>query len=186
MRARHLGALVLAATAISAAASLAQATVVSPFSTYSFAGQCTDCSGVATASLMLEDYTPGTALDPSEFVSFTYGGSNLLSSYTLTNAFELEGALGVAPGYYNVSIFGYGDQGYFDFTSTTTGSWSTGPLDVADMGGQGTWNNGSTPISAAPEPSTWLLMFAGVTGIGLMLRSAKRNHGFRFKDAFSV
>ena len=40
--------------------------------------------------------------------------------------------------------------------------------------------------SAAPEPSTWLLMFAGIGGIGLMLRRAKETMGFRFKDAFSA
>ncbi len=38
--------------------------------------------------------------------------------------------------------------------------------------------------SAAPEPSTWILMFAGLGGIGLMLRQAKRKMGFRIKDAF--
>ena len=40
--------------------------------------------------------------------------------------------------------------------------------------------------SAAPEPSTWLLMFAGIGGIGLMMRRAKQISGFRFKDAFSA
>ena len=40
--------------------------------------------------------------------------------------------------------------------------------------------------SAAPEPSTWLLMLAGIGGIGLMLRQAKRKMGFRFKDALSA
>ena len=38
-------------------------------------------------------------------------------------------------------------------------------------------------VSAAPEPSTWLLMFAGIGGIGVMLRRAKKTMGFRFKDA---
>ncbi len=45
---------------------------------------------------------------------------------------------------------------------------------------------GSSPISAAPEPSIWLLMFAGIGGIGLMLRRAKSTMGFRFKDALSA
>ena len=36
--------------------------------------------------------------------------------------------------------------------------------------------------SAAPEPSTWVLMFAGIGGIGLVLRQAKRKIGFRFKE----
>ena len=41
-------------------------------------------------------------------------------------------------------------------------------------------------VSAAPEPSTWLLMFAGIGGIGLMLRRAKKTMSFRFKDAFAA
>ena len=44
----------------------------------------------------------------------------------------------------------------------------------------------SSSVSAAPEPSTWLLMFAGIGGIGLMLRQAKRKMGFRFKDALAA
>ena len=40
--------------------------------------------------------------------------------------------------------------------------------------------------SAAPEPSTWLLMFAGIGGIGLMLRRAKKSMSFRFKDALAA
>ena len=39
-------------------------------------------------------------------------------------------------------------------------------------------------VSAVPEPSTWLLMFAGIGGIGLMLRRARRTMRFRFEDAF--
>ena len=40
--------------------------------------------------------------------------------------------------------------------------------------------------SAAPEPSTWALMIAGLGGIGLMLRRAKKTMGFRLKAAFSA
>ena len=41
------------------------------------------------------------------------------------------------------------------------------------------------PASATPEPATWALMFAGLAGIGLMLRRARRTMGFRFRDAFA-
>jgi uncharacterized protein YaiE (UPF0345 family) len=37
-------------------------------------------------------------------------------------------------------------------------------------------------VSAVPEPSTWLLMIAGIGGIGLMLRRAKKSVGFGFRD----
>jgi hypothetical protein len=41
-------------------------------------------------------------------------------------------------------------------------------------------------ISAAPEPSTWLLMIAGIGGIGLMLRRAKTAVGLRDAAALAV
>ena len=41
-------------------------------------------------------------------------------------------------------------------------------------------------VSAAPEPSTWLLMLAGIGGIGLMMRRARKALGFRFEDALSA
>ncbi len=40
-------------------------------------------------------------------------------------------------------------------------------------------------LSAAPEPSTWLLMLAGVGGIGLAFRQAKKRHGFTFASALA-
>ena len=40
----------------------------------------------------------------------------------------------------------------------------------------------ATAVSAAPEPSTWLLMFPGIGGIGLMLRRAKKTTAFQFRS----
>jgi len=37
----------------------------------------------------------------------------------------------------------------------------------------------ASTVSAAPEPSTWLLMIAGIAGIGLMLRRTKKAEGWR-------
>ncbi|MHB8287114.1 MAG: PEP-CTERM sorting domain-containing protein [Caulobacteraceae bacterium] len=42
---------------------------------------------------------------------------------------------------------------------------------------------GGATISAAPEPSTWLLMLAGIGGLGLMLRQNRSEATFRFKNA---
>ena len=39
-------------------------------------------------------------------------------------------------------------------------------------------------VSAAPEPSIWILMLAGIGGIGFILRQAKKVSGLRFKDSF--
>ena len=40
-------------------------------------------------------------------------------------------------------------------------------------------------VSAAPEPASWLLMFAGLGGIGLMMRRARDRMGVRIKDVFA-
>ena len=66
--------------------------------------------------------------------------------------------------------------------------FNTGAYIIADgaTDGEGTLNISNGQVSAAPEPSTWLLMIAGVGGIGLMLRRAKKTAGFRFKNAFAA
>ncbi len=42
------------------------------------------------------------------------------------------------------------------------------------------------PISGAPEPSTWLLMFAGVGAAGLMIRQSKRKSDFQPRNTVSI
>ena len=42
---------------------------------------------------------------------------------------------------------------------------------------------GDFQISAVPEPAAWLLMIAGIGGVGLMLRRARRSMGLQFNDA---
>ncbi len=74
------------------------------------------------------------------------------------------------------------------FAVTGTGS-DTLTFGAQDVPGYLSLDNVSvtaSSVSAAPEPSTWLLMFAGLGGIGLMLRRAKKTMGFRFKDALSA
>ena len=49
------------------------------------------------------------------------------------------------------------------------------------VGDDGTSIAITSAVSAAPEPSTWLLMIAAIGGVGLMLRRAKKTMGFRFR-----
>src|SRR5689334_11312287 len=53
-------------------------------SSYQFVGNCSDCAGTAMATLVLQNYTPGSALNNSDFVSLTYS-SNLLNFTLLAN-----------------------------------------------------------------------------------------------------
>jgi len=124
-------------------------------SVYDFSGSCSDCQNTGSGVLTLQDYTPGTALSASNFVSFTYS-SNLLTfnitqseldfntigvagttpfvSGPTTTSLGLTGALGATAGpadfYLNASVT-EGDANYsinFDScASAVCGSGLTGP-----------------------------------------------------------
>ena len=85
-------------------------------------------------------------------------------------------------------LFNLNGTRYYGLTDVAVNA-GTQLLDVAGSfaGAKGTTGSydGTVAftVSAAPEPSTWLLMFAGIGGIGLMMRRAKTTMGFRFKDA---
>ena len=92
------------------------------------------------------------------------------------------------------------DQGGISFSTASGTDYNFYSLDNAYAVLSSTtepyaWASNRSPLnrlcatyvsSAVPEPSTWLLLIAGIGGIGLMLRRAKQTMGFRFKDAFSA
>lgn len=181
-----------AATVLLGAASAAQAlTAVSQ--TYFFFGDCLDCTlnsapGEPMATLVLSgDYVPGNNLDYTDFVSFSYVGSNLVDPYMVIVPPEdvelnpgqwplgsISGSMDSNPGPKNVLIeFSDGLR----FESMSSGSWYTcapGPkgyysgtcdyLNNNDFGRQGSWNQ---PI---PEPGTYALMALGLGVLGLAAR----------------
>ncbi len=145
---------------------------------FTFRGDCSDCydgSGSVSATLTLQNYTPGDAIDASEFVSFSYGGSDLFPAYSITDLGDLgdiEGSLGSSPGFYNVNLFGRVSGGetfdYDYFNTDDMGGWNTGVVQSADIGVNGVWNE--TTTSAAPEPAAWALTALGVGFAGAALR----------------
>ena len=81
----------LAASLMGLVSVQAQAVAVAPppLSTFNFTGNCVDCaqfqespSYAVTARLILKNYFQGTPIFAANFVSFSYGGSNLLSVRT--------------------------------------------------------------------------------------------------------
>ena len=80
------------------------------------------------------------------------------------------------------TVNGTADFSYAFFGPPGAGETITGGLTPTSL----VTYDGLANLSAAPEPSTWLLMMAGVGGIGLMLRRAKRTMRFRLKDALSA
>jgi hypothetical protein len=161
-------------------ASVAQADAPLDQSTFTFSGQCFGCTGPATATLTLQDYTPGAALANTNLVDFSYTSSTMSFDINPANEFltvdSLSGSIGAAPDAYDVHIasefLGFIPIGIFD--SSSTGAWDASSGFIvnygSDCGRDGMWNGG---VSAAPEPSTWALMIAGVGLIGLTFRRGR-------------
>ena len=88
-------------------AASASATLISN-QVYDFSGTCSDCTGTATAELTLTgDYTLGSTLSSSNFISFHYDGTNLVSAFTILpsdSGFFVSGFLNTVPGSDNVEI----------------------------------------------------------------------------------
>ena len=85
-----LRALAVAAGLAAGAAGSAQAALVVQQSTYYFNANCTDCAVASNSAtygvlgtLVLQNYTAGDAITESNFVSFTYSGSNLIPGFTV-------------------------------------------------------------------------------------------------------
>ena len=175
---RILTAAVLAMALTGGASGYAAAATAPTQEVFTFHGDCTDCydgAGSVSATLTLQNYTPGDDIDASEFVSFAYGGSDLFPAYTITDlgAFgDIGGSLGSAPGFYNVNLFGLVSGGeafdYDYFNTDDMSGWNTGVVQAADIGVNGVWNEAAAP--AAPEPATWALTALGVGFAGAALR----------------
>ena len=123
--------------------------------TFTFTGHCTvDCTGTATATLVLQNYLIGNTWDLPNFVSFTYN-SDILPNYTITNPDIANGQFLTLPGVADVFI----ENGNQTFNSVAfDGSWCVGETFVcaSDSGTNHTWTVGIT--AATPEPAPFALV----------------------------
>lgn len=160
------------------------AAYANPVTTYSFTGVCSDCSGDASAQLVLSGYTLGDSITSSEFVSFTYDGTNLFPSYTFGSAdlASISGSLPASlPGTADLSVTCFeaagcpGARALLTFSSTTSGTWSLSSSGGgADQGIDGAWS-----LTSAPEPADGFLLATGL----LLLAAGRRWNAARARKA---
>ena len=146
----------------------ASATAISTNSTFYFAGACSDCVGTGRAELVLANYTLGTAISSSNFLSFHYDGTNLLAPFTITasSSNSYSGAIaGPLPAAENIFISAPGAV----FVTDVGGSWCVGRSCLADFGQTSIWSD-TAPPAGVPEPFSLSLLLAGLAGTALTLR----------------
>jgi hypothetical protein len=157
---------------------------VATTTTFSFVGTCTDCSGQGRATLVLQNYTPGSGTIPqASFVSLTYS-SNLVN-YTLTsaNVVQIKGGLpATLPSAASIDFFattGGAFQG-MELSTYNNGTWCAGFECAGDYGTAGTWSLYSAPVPTAtgvpalsPRMQICLAMLMAAMGV-LLLKSARQ------------
>ena len=109
-----------------------------------------------------------------------FNGATLLGTTTTGGANEVGSGTGLSPNIF-LNLASSTDITSAVFDNGTGGTESdTFTLDNVTVDG------GAITVSGVPEPSTWLLMIAGIGSIGVMLRRTRKTMDFRFKDAFSA
>jgi len=161
----------LCAAAATIAVSLAPGSAWAGLTTFDFTGECTDCQGVATAELVVQDYVPGTFFSPSNFVRFHYDGTNLTPAFTLTpgQLVNFAGSIGPSlPGAFDVGVFSVTRTSSFE--TGPSGDWTEGA--IMDVGTNGTWD---LAAGAVPEPGTMKLLSVGLAAFGMTRCRWRRN-----------
>ena len=156
----------------------AQANVIYDWSAACRSGVTPGCTGTATGVLELADaYTPGTTVEASEFVSWSFTSSGVNYSFgagdltSISSGGPLPVSSGIELGQFRLN---FGASGFFnaDPTATSGAFWDTRIPDNTNraFGVSSLW----TLRSQVPEPGTLALMALGIAGIGFRRRNQVR------------
>jgi MYXO-CTERM domain-containing protein len=121
---------------------------------YFFSGVCPGCTTTATATLVLSNYTLGTAVTGANLVSFTFNGTNLTSAFTITPSspgFAVAGSVNAFPANVPITIQGNG----ITFFSNVGAGWGAAGV----IGTNAVWSTtapGAVPSTPAPPTSVLL------------------------------
>ena len=149
-----------------AATLLAGLSCADSITTYTFTGDCVDCTGQGIGTLVLEDYTLGDELDISNFVYFSYS-SNLQAFYIPTDQIhEFSGEFTSLPGPADVFILS-DFPAYFTLGTSSDGSWCAGSACLGDYGTSSIWSVANSP-SGVPEPAVWVVTLIGLVTMVLV------------------
>ncbi len=121
-------------------------------SEFTFTGACAvdDCTGDGIGVLTLENYSLGSPIHTSNFVSFSYKSNQTSLSLDANDVSEVSGSLpAILPATATVEILVAEVVPFF--SSVETSIWSAGAA-----------------AGEAPEPATWAMMLLGFAGLGFV------------------
>jgi len=128
-----------------------------------------------TATLTLQNYIQGQTLVNSNFVSFAYGGSNLLLPYTVPTQFAFGNLSGNLINGGAESLFlTFSSGGYFNMQTTRVWQTCAGAQCQTpdDMGNNGNFVRDAP--STVPEPGTYALLAFGLGSLGVASKLKRR------------
>jgi len=182
MKNRHVSKLALTVFAVLAAGAVSSAKA-DTYLDYTVNG-IYDSTGTVTGTFDVDATT-----DVVTAVDLTVTPAGGVAAATFTNAAQFVYSLYSAPSFYNFASYDafqtFGGAGYgfflgFDKDGGALASTGFGSSEIYELFASpqypisGTITEGAATVSAAPEPSAWALMIAGVAGIGCRLRYRRR------------